>query len=208
MGATGNITNRPAVHASTLTITTEKGREQVPTAGEFNRHVGQLSTEKMKASALETLRKNWLAVLKFIQEYGIDTSGAQSSLLNSMARDVIKRLDQQPLVYPDGTTDFLGTKLVESLGLDLDTIEFDDQFKSTLEDGLEKLSPEFVDKYYHALEPKILKFIASLETLTVQHSDIQKYLDSQARSKFIRYCVDIVAFLANRDGRETVDLDV
>jgi hypothetical protein len=188
-----------------LTPTTDApgGPKTIASAGQFARHLDKLAVNKVKADLSSRLDRAWLGVLKAIEFIGGDTSDAQWVVSNRLARNVINRLNEEPIRYPNGEEVLLGEMLVTDQGIDTKEVQYDDEFKRKLEKGLEGASKAIVKKYYAAIEPDILESI---------HSKLKGWPERWAAEKsqlplFVRYCVALAANIAEEDRRDIINLD-
>jgi hypothetical protein len=194
------ITGQPNV-VMTVNANAPGGLKTIESAGQFARHVDKLAASKVKADLSSRLDRAWLVVLKGIQFLGGNTSDAQWVVSNRLARNVINRLNDEPIKYSKGEQNLLGNMLVKELKIDLDEVQFDDEFKRQLEKGLEGASKTIVDNYYAAIEPEILASIDSKFKwwMTAVTKDVKV-------KEFVHHCFDRAANYADQN-QETINLD-
>jgi hypothetical protein len=154
------FTGQPNV-VMTLNANAPGGQKTIESTGKFAQHVDKLAVNKVKADLSSRLDRVWLVVLKGIESLGGNTSAAQKVVSNRLARNVINRLNDEPIKYPNGTQDLLGNMLVNDLGIDLDKVQLDDGFNALLKAGLDGACKTIVDKNYAAIELEILASIDS-----------------------------------------------
>jgi hypothetical protein len=158
---TFKVTGQPKVGVM-LNTDAPGGPKPIASAGQFAQHIDKLAAGKVKADLSSRLDRVWLVVLKGIESLGVgNTSAAQKVVSNRLARNVINRLNDEPITYPNGTPDFLGDMLVKDLGIDLDNVQLDDGFNALLKAGLDGACKTIVDKNYAAIELEILASIDS-----------------------------------------------
>jgi len=155
----------------------------------------------VKADLSSRLDRVWLVVLKGIESLGGNTSAAQKVVSNRLARNVINRLNDEPIKYPNGTQDLLGNMLVKELKIDLDEVQFDDGFNALLKTGLDGACKKIIDNYYAAIEPEILASIDSRFKgwMTAVTKDVKV-------KEFVHHCFDRAANYADQN-QETINLD-
>ena len=199
---TFKVTGQPNV-VMTLNANAPGGQKTIESTGKFAQHVDKLAVNKVKADLSSRLDRVWLVVLKGIESLGGNTSAAQKVVSNRLARNVINRLNDEPIKYPNGTQDLLGNMLVNDLGIDLDKVQFDDGFNALLKTGLDSARKEIIDNYYAAIEPDILGSI----NLNNMIWKIDLTDDHQIQRQFIRYCIDMAANFGKEDKQEAINLD-
>jgi hypothetical protein len=194
------VTGQPNV-VMTLNANAPGGPKTIESTGKFAQHVDKLAASKVKADLSSRLDRAWLGVLKAIEFLGGNTSDAQKVVSNRLAQNVIKRLNEEPIEYPNGTKVRLGQMLVTNLGIDTNEVQYNDEFKRQLENGLEGASKTIVKEYYAAIEPEILASIDSKLKwwMTPVTKDVKV-------KEFVHHCFDLAANYAD-EHQETINLD-
>jgi hypothetical protein len=198
---TDRISNRPPVALTLHALSQEP--EQVAAPAQFQGYLEKISKQKMKTTIFEDIKQAVLAVLQLIHGPLFNTLETRKNMKNELARDVLARLNNDPITYPDGSTVRLGELFERRLVDENYEITFNDSFTTALNEFAPGIAEHVADEFYRQCEPELLNFVNSrLDKPINPTSDADK-----VRRAFIRRGVDEVAKIAFSQKEPNVNLD-
>jgi hypothetical protein len=198
---TDRISNRPPVALTLHALSQEP--EQVAAPAQFQGYLEKISKQKMKTTIFEDIKQAVLAVLQLIHGPLFNTLETRKNMKNELARDVLARLNNDPITYPDGSTVRLGELFERRLVDENYEITFNDSFTTALNEFAPGIAEHVADEFYRQCEPELLNFVNSrLDKPINPTSDADK-----VRRAFIRRGVDEVAEIAFSQKEPNVNLD-
>jgi hypothetical protein len=156
---TRGIGFQPKVQLKFTSPTT--GEQVEPIApGQVQAHLMMHSEKRLIATFTEKLNFAWLAVLKMLHGPIFNTWGNQQQQKKALAIDVLTRLNNVPVEFPDGSVEKLGDLVENWLQKNGVELSFEDKWKECIETrALQEIAKEVSNLHYAQDEQKLLDFV-------------------------------------------------